>query len=265
CILADQHPVLVAKDPADNDFSSLLRRNTQDLRCPFASLLLIFKSRRGSCAGVLRNPGRDPRGMDGGNPDGACPQLLPQALAESTNGKFARTVCSLAGRTEQAKYAGNVHYVRFRLFLEQREKEFASVNHTPKIDADEPLHLRQGEFGKGTEQRYSGVVDQEGCSSKIRPYRQGEGFDRCRLSNIDVVGPCFDCSHEFAGLIQRGGVYVGQSQLGALRSQLHGQSPADARTGTSHNRDRTLNATHHNSLLARLDFHQQQKTKASLA
>src|SRR5215472_13512015 len=243
-ILADEHPVFVTKNPADNDCSSFLRRNAQDVRRPLASMLLIFQSRSGSCTGVLRNPGRNPGRMDARNPDRACPQLLPQALTEATNSKFARTVCSLAWRPEQAKHAGNVHDVRFRLFLEQRQKELASVNHTPKVDAYEPLHLRQGEFGKRAEERDSCVVDQEGCSSKIPMYRQGEAFDRCPLGNIYVVGLCFGCSHEFSGLIQCSSVYVGQGQLRAERSQLNSQSAADARTGTSHNRDCTPNATH---------------------
>src|SRR5215472_10725644 len=219
-ILAYQHPVLVAKNPADNYRGSFLRRNPQDLGCTFAGLLLIFKPRSGSRTGVLRNPGCNPGRMDARNPDRACPQLFPQALAESTNSKFARRIRRLARRPEQA---GNVHDVRFGLFLKQRQKELASVNHTSTVDAYEPLHLRQGEFGKRDEERDSGIVDQKGCSSKISLYREGEAFNGCRLGNINGVGPCFDPSHEFAGLIQPGGVYVGQGQLRAERSQLHGQ------------------------------------------
>src|SRR5262249_54033397 len=133
-VLADQHPVLVAENTANDYARRFLGRYAQHLRGPGQCLGPVLGAGGGPGTRIFRNARGYPRWMHASYLDRGASQLLAQTLAQAADRIFAGAIGGLAWRSKESKHAGDIHQVGVGLALQHRKKELAAMDHSPEVN-----------------------------------------------------------------------------------------------------------------------------------
>lgn len=71
---------------------------------------------------------------------------------------------------------------------QQRQEKLAAVHDSPKVDAKEPVHIGEGQFGESAVDGDSRVVDQRRDAAEIFLDLERELADSFRIGNVQGIG-----------------------------------------------------------------------------
>src|SRR5271170_3431464 len=152
-------------------------------------------------------------------------------------------ICRLAGGRNYAENTRDVDDMRLGSAAKMRQKGAGSVDYAPEVDAHQPGQLCIIELVELTEQRNTGIVDDNAESRKFRNGRLSELFDLFGVGDIDAANrdpTRMRGYHRFRDRFQSGNVEIGQRKIAAARSKFERKRPADTARCPSYCRRRSL-------------------------
>ena len=80
---------------------------------------------------------------DGGEADVGGDEFCAEGFGKGADRALGKCVDGIVGQAHQADHAGDVHDVRLVLFSQYRQERVAPVEHTPYVDVDDPVEVRE--------------------------------------------------------------------------------------------------------------------------
>ena len=181
--------------------------------------------------------------------DVAVGQLGHERLGVAADGELGGAVVGIAGHSEQAEDARDVHEGRRVDGLELRHERQRAVDHAVEVDGEDVLERLDGGVDAPLERPGdAGVVDHDVGVAQRGPTLGGEVEHGRLVGHVDDLGEhrgIAERPHEVDGLGEPCFVHVAQDQAGhTLPGELGGVGPAHAGSGTRDDHALVVEAIH---------------------
>ena len=120
------------------------------------------------------------------------------------------------------------------------EEVLGAVDHAPEVDVHDPLEILVGEVLEVSVQCHPGVVDQGVDPAEVGHDRVGVGLPGLPVADVERVrarGQAGRLLDQQRGLLQAGGVHVGEHHRRAPAGGEHGEAAPDAGRGAGDDDD----------------------------